>query len=384
MKNDSSDIRNEPLITKKWSFTTGALNRKDDILITGPNSFIGVHVIKILQQKWTGTIHLLIRGNDRQTAITKMETAFNMWKLGNFETGNNIKIYTGEVCKPQMGLPDEIYNKLHKNVGFVLHLAGVPLYHLPYPRYKNQWLPELEQMINFCRGSNVKSLHYSSSYNANFLTTDTDFDSLNSNCWQSGYAGFKWVASRVIENAFNQGLKGCIYDIPLVVGSVSDGLCPENYSIWHILDLFLQTGYFIPYAFRIIPIDILAEIIVLNLIKDLKNNGEKFIRPALNQPITHEHFQQFAINLFGLKLTDRETMFNASVSKRKFRFMIPENFNALLEKVNALPPVMPHGITPEILPDSSLVFLSNLNNRLSEPRYQKYFKTLCTEVIEQS
>ena len=380
MNKDFIDIRNEPLITKKWHFkNTGLTNRKDDILITGANSFLGTHVVKVLQQKWPGKIHLLVRGENSQTAITKMETAFNAWNLGVFKTGYNTKIYFGEVCKPQMGLPTETYNELYNNVGFVLPLAMVPLYHIPYSRYQSQWLPELEQMINFCGGDNVKSLHYPSSYNANFFTTDEDFKQLNSNCWQSGYAGFKWVANRVIENAFNQGLKGCIYDIPLVVGSVYDGRCPENYSIWHILDLFLQTGYFIPYAFRIIPVDILAEIIVSNLLEGKKGKGERFIRPVLKEPITHDHFRQFAKNLFGLNLTDRQTMYNAAVSKRRFSFMIPENFNALLEKVNELPSVMPVNEITENLPDSSLVFLSNINSMFTKPKYQKYINH-CNEL----
>ncbi len=374
----NNNIQKEPLITREWNFSgDNTRSTSNGILITGTNSFLGVHIIKLLQKQWSGKIHLLVRAENSQAAVAKMETAFNAWNLGTFETGNNTKIYTGEVCKPQMGLPHKIYEELNDKVGFVLHLAMVPLYHLPYSRFKSQWLPELEQMINFCGNNNVKSLHYPSSYNANFFTTDEDFEHLNTNAWQSGYAGFKWVANQVLRNAFNHGLKGCIYDIPLVVGSAKEGLCPENYSIWHILDLFLQTGYSIPYAFKIIPVDILAEIIVMNLLEDRNGYGEEFIRPALKHPITHKHFQTIATNLFGLELTDRQTMHNATVSKRKFNFMIPKNFYSLLEKVNALPSVMPRSITPASLPDSSLVFLSNLNNKLSEPKYQKYFKAPC-------
>lgn len=380
MNKDFIDIRNEPLNKKTWNFVENRrTQRNSDILITGANSFLGSHIIKILQQKWSGKIHLLVRSENQQTATKKIEIAFNSWNLGTFKTGNNTTIYCGEVCQPQFGLSTKIYEELYTNVGFVLPLAMVPLYHLPYSRYQSQWLPELKQMINFCGGDNIKSLHYPSSYNANFFTTDEDFMQINSNCWQSGYAGFKWVANRVIENAFNQGLKGCIYDIPLIVGSLKNGLCPENYSIWHILDLFLQTGYFIPYAFRIIPVDILAEIIVLNLINELNGSVEQFIRPALNEPITHELFQPYAMNLFGLKLTNRETMYDASVSKRRFCFMIPENFNTLLEKVNILPSVMPTNEITQNLPDSSLVFLSNINSMFSKPKYQKYINR-CNEL----
>jgi nucleoside-diphosphate-sugar epimerase len=372
----NNSIRKEPLITRKWNFSeNNTTTTSDGILITGANSFLGVHIIKLLQNQWPGKIYLLLRGKNHNEAISKLDSAFASWNLGNFHLSEKIKIVTGEVCQPKMGLTNNNYKKLKKDTGFVLHLAMLPLYHLPYSRYQKLWLPELEQMIQFCGSDaeNPKSLHYPSSYNANFFTSAKDFEYLNTNAWQSGYAGFKWVANHVLRNAFHQGLNGCIYDIPLVVGSAKEGLCPDNYSIWHILDLFLQTRTFIPYKFNIIPIDVLAEIMVCNLLSDLNGNGENFIRPALKASTNHLDFADIASGTLGLELSTREKMYKASISKRKINFLIPEHFNDLLEKVGALPPVIPTSVCPEHLPNSSLVFLSNLNQRLSLPKYEKYF-----------
>jgi hypothetical protein len=265
-----------------------------------------------------------------------------------------------------LGLHIIEYQQIQKQVGFVLHLAMNPLYHLPYTHFKRLWLPELARMISFCgTNDNLKSLHYPGSYNANFFTDEEDFQKLNANAWQSGYAGFKWVARQVLSNAYEQNLNGCHYDIPLVVGAQEKGLCPAHYSIWHILDMFLKTGFYIPFAFRIIPVDVLAEVIVMNLLEDKNGKGKRFIRPILNEAVTDIQFSNTVANILGLRKTTPEILREAYHSKHRFDFMFPEEFYEMIGKVNALPVVWPDGFNKQKLPSTQMAFLSNLNRILS-------------------
>jgi len=297
-----------------------------------------------------------------------MNKAFHAWDLGIFKDANFF-IHLGDVCDPMMGLSSNEYLELNKSVGFVLHLAMNPLYHLPYAHFKRLWLPELDRMIAFCGDkTSPKSLHYPSSYNANFFVTDEDFNALNSNGWQSGYAGFKWVTNKIIENAFDQNLNGCLYDIPLVVGSQEKGLCPSHYSIWIILDMFLKTGVYIDFEFKIIPVDVLAEVIVTNLLNDKHDRGESFIRPVLEESVSEVLFSNSVANILGLKYGDQETLRELFYSKRRFDFMIPSNFHELLAKVTTLPPVMPASLMGIDLPSTPMVILSNLNRILSKKK----------------
>jgi len=361
------DIRKESLIRKRWGFTQSKPSTyPDDILITGANSFVGVHVVNKLQNEWQGYIHLLLRAGSRNEAINKMRNAFTTWHLGKFDDQKFI-IHLGDVSQNMMGLKASEYSALKRDIGFVLHLAMNPLYHLPYAHFKRLWLPELSRMISFCGDKKYpKSLHYPSSYNANFFTTDDDFQHLNTNAWQSGYAGFKWVTNKVMENAFSQNLAGCLYDIPLVVGSEEKGVCPSHYSIWHILDMFLKTGYYIDFEFKIIPIDILSEIIVSNLLADKQDNGELFLRPVLDESVNHIQFSNTVANILGLKHTEPEILRETCHSKRRYDFMFPADFYKMIEKVNNLPSVLPENYSKQNLPSTPMVFLSNLNRILSQ------------------
>jgi len=361
------DIRKEPLMFKRWNFIkTSPSTYPDGILVTGANSFVGSHVTRLLHYKWSGRIHLLIRASTTEEAIKKMSKAYADWELGAFNA-ENFSIHLGDVSLNRMGLSVTEYAGMQQDVGFVLHLAMNPLYHLPYAHFKRLWLPELSRMISFCGDKKYpKSLHYPSSYNANFFREEIDFQQLNTNAWLSGYAGFKWVANQSLENAFLQNLNGCLYDIPLVVGSQNNGICPGHYSIWHILDMFLKTGYFIDFEFKIIPIDVLADIIVFNLLKDKKGKSDRFIRPVLSESVTHFQFQNTVASILGLRHTDKQSLRDACYSKRRFDFMFPERFDKMIEKVNTLQPILPKRYNEQNLPSTPMVFLSNLNKILSQ------------------
>jgi thioester reductase-like protein len=367
MTNHTEDIRKESLIIKKWNFNdVDHSNYAEGILITGANSFIGVHVIDKLIETTRRPIHLLIRSASKIEAISKMSEAFHKWGLGVFKS-EDFRIHLGDVSHHRMGLTTKEYRSLEIEVGTVIHLAMTPLYHLPYEHFKRVWIPELERMIEFCgNNNNPKSLHYTSSFNANFFQTDADFAALNSNAWQSGYAGFKWVAEQSLKNAFDQGLSGCIYDIPLVLGSEINGICPTHYSIWLILDIFLKTGLYFKFSFKIIPVDILAEIIVCNALQEKKNNGSSYVRPSLAEPVTEKMFSRLAAKILGLKEGSLDEIRQSCKNKLRFDFMMPENFYELIEKVNSLPSILPKGFNPESLPLTAVIFMSNLNSILSK------------------
>lgn len=367
MPNHTEDIRKEELIARKWKFKPANTSSfPEGILVTGANSFIGSHVVKLLQDKWGGPVYLLIRASSIREGAQKMQKAFSKWELGEFRE-DRATLCLGDVSRSSMGLSGSEYSEVKLNTGKVVHLAMTPLYHLPYVHFKRMWVPELERMIAFCGDHKApKSLHYASSFNANFFTGENDFKALNTNAWQSGYAGFKWVANQAIKNAFHHNLKGCVYDIPLVLGTESKGICPTHYSVWLILDIFLRTGSFIKFSFRVIPVDVLADIMVYNVLQEDQDSPAHFVRPVLDEPVDNLMFSRIAANLLGLKERSLAEVRDACLNKLRFDFMIPGNFYELLDKVSRLQQVLPCGYDPSGMPGTPLVFMSNLNRILAQ------------------
>lgn len=362
----ATDIRQESLIRKSWNFIKHQRGQyAQGILVTGPNSFIGTHVVKKLQDQWPGEIHLLVRTISEEEAVVKMQQSFQLRGLGEFDPGRFI-IHLGDVCMHMMNLHYKEFCQLQASTGHVIHLAMTPMYHLPYEHFQRIWVPELERMIAFCGDQeHPKFLHYASSFNANFFVDDDDFHSVNTNAWQSGYAGFKWVANQSLMNAMDQHLDACIYDLPLVLGSEKDGICPTYYSIWLILDIFLKTGRFFPFIFNIIPVDILADVMVWNALNASSAKASAFLRPMLDEPVTDRQFARTAANLLGLRESSLHEVREACLNKLRFDFMMPGNFYELMEKVNGLKSVFPGGFDHDKLPTTTMVFISNLNRVMS-------------------
>lgn len=362
----AEDIRNEHLVSRKWNIRKTFLSDyRAGVLVTGANSFLGVHIVKALLEHDTGPVHLLLRATTVPEAISRMQQAYLNWGLGEFDP-DKVTIHTGDVTRNMMGMTQSAFRSLSRATGAVVHLAMTPLYHLPYHHFQRIWVPELERMIAFCADPEApKSLHYASSFNASFFQTGDDFRALNTNAWQSGYAGFKWVAGKALENAFRQHLRGCVYDIPLVLGTERAGICPRHYSIWMILDIFLKTGHYFPFSFRVMPVDKLAEVIAFNIRQEREGLGAAFIRPFLEEPVTDELFSRTVAGMLGLRRSDLETVRGMCQNRLRFDFLLPGNFYELMEKVNRLPAVFPGGFDTGQLPLTPMIFMSNLNRAMS-------------------
>jgi len=366
MRPTNTDIRNEPLIRRQkqlYSPQTG--NMPDNVFITGANSFIGVHIISHILKSSDSNCYLLIRASTKNEAKQKLREAFKKWKIEDISF-DRLKIFTGDLCHERMGLSTEEFTQIRIDTGQVIHLAMTPLYHFPYSHFERIWIPELKRMIDFCGDKEYpKVLHYTSSFNANFFTDDNDFAALNTNAWQSGYAGFKWVAEKAIENAVNNGLRASIYNIPLVLGSEEHGICPRHYSIWMILDMFLQSGYYFDFSFKIMPVDILASLISSNIQQGRLGKNDPYLRPALKKQVTHLMLESIAGNMLGLRYGSIKDVKAGFQNPRRFDFMVPPEFHALMNKCNFHNGKLPQWFNTEKLPDASLIFMRNLNTIIS-------------------
>lgn len=65
--------------------------------------------------------------------------------------------------------------------------------------------------------------------------------------------------------------------------------------------IFLYTNIGVPFAFQVIPVDILAKVIASNAVKMTNGEGHPYLRPVLEKPVTLEE----AIRLTGDRGTIR-------------------------------------------------------------------------------
>lgn len=356
------DIRAEPALTSALPFVrpaVGVFVPRGGFLVTGANSYLGVHVLRELLDRGLTPVHALLRGDGPAHARERIREAASRWGLPP-EGLDRVEVHVGEVTREGWEMPAAERERLAEAVGHVFHFALLARYDVGYPAYRETWLPELLRMIAWCGGERPKALHYPGSYNTHFLRGDDDFRRIGTSAWLCGYTGFKWVAQALLARALAAGLPGAYYDIPLVLGSVARGRCPRTYSAILVLDAFLRAGVGIDVGrLRVLPVDALARVMVQNATAGSARVAQ--VRPVLSQPFT---FEDVATALAELGIPLAKTTWADFVSRRKtlrqfIEWFVPADLAALVTQTHEHPAVFPAAFDVATLPATLDVVRAN-------------------------
>lgn len=357
------DPRNEQILNRQWGYSRPDSSKyKPHLLITGATTALGVHALTELLKTWPNEIHVLINADTIIDAKDKLASILVEYDL-SFQGFDRIVYHLGETTQSNWGLKIEEFTYLKQNIGYVLHLALSTDSESSFNFYRKLWIPELEQMIEFCSDPEFpKALHYDSSYLSNFLKEDEDFKRLGKTIWHNNYASFKWLASKVINNAFDSHLRGAIYDIPMVLGSLRNGLSPSCNSAWKIIDIFVKSGTYCEFSLKISSIDVVAKMMAINICNELVHEAKRLIRPVLDENISDWQLKKYANKYlpFGLRAGERTDIIRNYPDPDKVNYLLPKDYKKLLKIAQELKPIYPVGVNEANLPDGREIFLKNL------------------------
>ncbi len=356
------DIRNEEVLKRDWSYEKIVSDKyAKGLLVIGATSFIGAQTLTELFDMWNNDIHILVRAKNKQAAIEKMDGIFEKWQLPPCQHDKLI-YHVGDLFEEKWGLSDEEYLSIQKSTGYVVHFAIYARYHLPYSHFKKEWLPDFLNMMDYCSNPEYpKSFHYPSSYSSHFLEEDEDFRRLNTSVWHSGYTGFKWVTEKILRQAISANLRGCIYDIPLVIGSHKNGIGPDAYFTWQITELFLKTGIYTDFDIKVISVDVLGKIIAQNITNELSGCASNYIRPVFPDSITQNDFLKFVKGRFELKHGTVKDILKKVSKPGRVSFIMPDDFYELIKKIHKFKPIYPLNLDTSEFPTGVETWRKNLD-----------------------
>ncbi|HEX7481963.1 MAG TPA: SDR family oxidoreductase, partial [Candidatus Bathyarchaeia archaeon] len=97
---------------------------KKIVLVTGANGFIATQIIRYLLQNKDVNVLALVRANDAQTAVRKVERDWWDWPELIDAIGTRIEVVCGDVCSMRLGLTEESYFDLASRVTHIIHAAA--------------------------------------------------------------------------------------------------------------------------------------------------------------------------------------------------------------------------------------------------------------------
>lgn len=209
------------------------------LFLTGSTGFLGAFLIRSLIEQNDGKdilIYCHVRAGDEAAGLERVISNmkhFHCWKDGY---ARHIQAVTGSLDKPRMGIKEDVYERLSKEVDAVYHNGAILNFLFPYGYLKATNVDGTRECLRFAFAGKVKYFHYISSYSvydnpSHFGKKVFESDPLTSGeGYLLGYSETKWVSEKLVQMARERGLKTCIYRPGDITGDTVNG-------IWEMKDL---------------------------------------------------------------------------------------------------------------------------------------------------
>ena len=239
------------------------------VIVTGANGFLGVHIVEALLAWGATEVACLVREGSGQTARDRFVDALRENRLEHLDL-SRVRVYAADVTQPQLGLNDELYERLDREFGALVHNAANVNHVQDYETLARDNVAPIFECLKLCEGRSKKVFNFVSTLSAS-SAVDSDGSVLEAPAAETppiyiknGYNLSKWVAERILQQAREQGAWVNIYRPGNIAFSSVTGVCqPHKNRLMLMLKGSMQLGQVPDFSmtFDLMPVDFLARFI---------------------------------------------------------------------------------------------------------------------------
>jgi thioester reductase-like protein len=219
------------------------------------------------------SVYCLVRAADAKEGLLRIMEVAKRYKLTNVNRNNTrITAIPSDLKLPMMGISKLDYEQLKKNVGTIYHCGANVNHVYSYERLAQENALSIVDLIRLAFSTSPKSLHFVSTagciaqVNASGMGKETGVAASPSKCF-GGYLLGKWVAERLLQQAFERGLNGSILRPGNIFANSKTGMTSSigfNHALL-LMKAFIdhQTTPDWAYRFEAVCVDQLAEAILV-------------------------------------------------------------------------------------------------------------------------
>ncbi len=314
-----------------------------NVLITGGTGFLGAHIIRdLLKNPETKVIYALIRKNDKNVNDRLNLLMSEYLDFQDLTTKNsNIKIYPieGDFSLPNLGLSDENYNELVKNVNTVIHSGAKVKHYGIIDDFRRTNVEGTKNIIDFCKNSGAKLAHISTVSVGGFTSKDSNLI-LNENNLYIGqsfqnqvYMISKFEAECKVIEAINQDLiQGKIFRLGNIMPRLKDGKFQKNDN-----DNAFINGLRSIVGSKQIPYELLKEKFELSPVDLCSQSILKLMKKDEDKTIYHIYNSKFLNYIYLLGILEKNEITVEPVETQDFINEVKKlNFDGAGQIVNYL------------------------------------------------
>ena len=242
------------------------------VIVTGANSFLGVHLVEALLQWGASEVACLVRASAGHSAEQRFSAALLENGLQGLDM-SRVKVFAADLRQPRLGLAEADYNYLDSEYGALLHNAAQVNHVLDYQSLAADNVEPLFECLRLCEGRRKKIFNFISTLSA-CSAIDADGQVLEQDpaatppiYIRNGYNLSKWVGERILQRARAQGVWVNLYRPGNITFDSRNGICqPQRNRLMLMLKGSLQLGQVpaLELNFDLMPVDFLARFIAFH------------------------------------------------------------------------------------------------------------------------
>ncbi|WP_428229025.1 amino acid adenylation domain-containing protein [Flavobacterium sp.] len=287
-------------------------------LLTGVTGFVGINMLSELLESTSAVIYLLIRADNEKHARERLLKTINEQLLPvSLYNKKRVKLITGDLSKPFLGLSPDQYDKLTKTIDVVYHAGSAVNFIQPYSYMKAANIGALHTIIKFATNTRLKQIcllstvgvysweHYFTKP-ALIMESDSTLSAFKYLSRDMGYIQSKWVMEQIALQAIKLG-------IPIIIFRLGYTFCHSitgataKYQWWSLLvKCCVQLKHYpilLDQKEELVSVDFISKSIA-HISKNPKAIGEIFhLSPAPKDNMTVMEFFETLQKEFDTELT---------------------------------------------------------------------------------
>jgi len=189
-------------------------NQSSHFLLAGASGFLGAHILGQLLHTTDSAIYCLVRN------IERLKDALSYYFGDDFLSrhSDRIKVCVGDITKPNLGLTDDEYDALLKDVGSVINASANVKHFGLWESFKAPNVDGVVNLVGFCQRGGAALHHISTTAIADAQAAQNNY-----------YVRSKRMAEEIITSCVQKdGLKASIYRVGNLTERHSDGVFQRN------------------------------------------------------------------------------------------------------------------------------------------------------------
>ncbi|MEU6483261.1 thioester reductase domain-containing protein [Streptomyces sp. NPDC046887] len=252
-----------------------------EVLLTGATGFLGSFLLRDLLARGL-TVTCLVRAADPEAGLARLRTTLGGYEVLDGVDLSRVRVVTGDVTRPRLGIGEAEYAELTARIGAVYHSAAKVNFLTLYKWLRKPTVDATHEVLRLARDARATLHHVSTTGIFEPKEHETPRGESDPTgppeSLSLGYTKSKWVAEQLVREAGRRGVPLTIHRPGQVWGDSTTGACQPNDFVWRFIKGSIQAGVY-PRRFgldmNMVPVDYVSAAIVAAS-RDPRSTGRCF------------------------------------------------------------------------------------------------------------